>query len=260
MKKSINRTLKWLTIPLVLFGIIQAVHLYAILHPEHFFEHEKKFGSFRVFSTQAIDPSLGDTLKEVSRRLESSEVYSSSDSINIVFASDGLYFTLAGRSPIPRTTGSCILIGGEVQIESNRIFLPAVEMNLAYVLTHESVHVGQHREHGLFMNTFFDFGRHPSWKTEGYAEWISQKDRLGDASSSTFSGLSLLDKAHGNSWVDLGDGYTMPASYLRDRIMVEYLIRIEGMKYSQIMETEISEADLWNRITNAEKSSNGNDG
>lgn len=257
-KKSIKRILKWVACLTLALGLLLAAQLYAVLHPEHFFDYTEEYGSFKIFSSEPISPEFEKILQEVGKRAENSEIHSSDILTKIVLANDGLYFALAGKSQIPRTIGNCIVLGGKVDIDRNRLILPAVEMNLVYIITHEAVHVGQHEEHGLFMNTFFDFGRHPTWKTEGYAEWISQKNRLGDSTASIYSTLILLKQSDGKSWVDLGDGYTMPASYLRNRIMVEYLLKIDGMEYSDIMDTNISEADLWNEITKAEQGSGGN--
>ena len=257
MKKGMRRRFKWLVILLVAAGVIEAVHFHAIFHPELFFEHTEEFGPFRVFSSLPVSPGFEEVLEEVIERLESSEVYSRDHPIKIILATEGLYFTLAGGSPIPRTTGDCIILGGRVDMERNRLVLPAVELNLVYVLAHEAVHVGQHEEHGLFMNTFLDLGRHPSWKTEGYAEWISQKGRLGDGLESISSGLRILERSDGRSWVDLGDGYTMPASYLRDRIMVEYLQKVDGMVYAEMMKANIPESHLWDKIIGFEQGSDG---
>ena len=73
--------------------------------------------------------------------------------------------------------------------------------------------------------------------------------------SSISSGLKLLKQSDENSWLDLGDGYTMPASYLRSRIMIEYLLKVDGKEYSEIMKTAISESDLWGKILQAEQGS-----
>jgi len=55
-----------------------------------------------------------------------------------------------------------------------------------------------------------------------------------------------------------GNGYAMPLNYLRYRTMVEYLIVNKGMTYSEIVETDMSESDLWDKILYVEQGSEGN--
>ncbi len=50
----------------------------------------------------------------------------------------------------------------------------------------------------------------------------------------------------------------MPLNYLRYRTMVEYLIGNKGMTYSEIVETDMSESDLWDKILYVEQGSEGN--
>lgn len=243
--------IKWCLAICLLLIVLSLLQLYLVLHPEHFFEHTLHHGQFEVYADQPINENIKSLLDEALERAKASEVYDANVTHKLVFAGDGLYAKLLGRDELVHAIGNCIISFGRLDVSRNRLVLPHAEMNFVYLLAHEAVHVSQHQHHGLFMNTPLDFGRHPGWKTEGYAEWLSQLPRLNQNPESLSKAVALLDANKDKQpffWIDLGGGYAMPILYLRYRVLFEYLIGVRGMTYLEIIEQDLEPETIMQEV------------
>ena len=190
-------------------------------------------------------------MDDIRDNLIESELHSHELIYNVVIAGDGLYSKIDGIDVFASTIGNCIILGGEVDTKRNRIVLPKLEVNFVYVVTHEAVHCEQHKEYAFFMNTPLNFGRYPSWKIEGYAEWISQKKRIALDPTSISNVIKKIEENKGegeSKWIELGKSYTMPLAYLKDRVLVEYLIQIKDMSYTDIIKGKFEVDELFEEI------------
>ncbi len=110
-------------------------------------------------------------------------------------------------------------------------------VNLVQIITHEGVHSQMYRDYSRFgiMKT-------PSWINEGYAEYISYRM----ARKQPDYELSMLLEKHEKTeayWVRTEYKSMTPKQYIRDRILLEYLIDNKQMSIEEIIDGESIEPE-----------------
>ncbi|MGJ8743033.1 hypothetical protein [Polaribacter sp.] len=105
-------------------------------------------------------------------------------------------------------------------------------LNLVQVVTHEAVHSQMYRDYSKlgFMVT-------PSWINEGYAEYISYY-KTSRQHNYPLSKLFERYQKSNHNWVKTEIGSLTPKQYLRDRILIAYLIDEKNMSIDDIIKDE----------------------
>ena len=105
-------------------------------------------------------------------------------------------------------------------------------MNLIQIISHEGVHSQMYEGHSTlgFMQT-------PAWINEGYCEYISYAP---ERSKKEYSLSTLYDKfkVTDSFWIETEYGCMTPRVYLRDRIIMEYLLDYKQMRIMDIIGDE----------------------
>lgn len=220
---------------LLLFGALQ--------FPCLFIDKQFSYQSFNIHSNNTIELNEGvkGILDSVAHHLSKSAFYDEKQVLNVYFVKGSWYETLIGWFGMKNIASSKFNqhiyigtpdFGNNTLRNSNH---PNDWVNLTQIITHEGVHSQMYPDYSTlgFMQT-------PSWINEGYCEYISyapiRKDPNYDLSK-------LLEKhdATTDFWVKTEYEAMTPKLYLRDRILMEYLI-----DHKQLGIKEIIEADTMN--------------
>ena len=233
---------------MVIYLLVDLFLLFLVHHPEYFYRHSFKYRKFLVYSDESIDKGIEPLLDLSHEQLKCSEIDSDSLIYNVVLSEKNLYGRLIRKNQIAQSVANNIVIKGKVDIKNNRIIRPSLEMNLVYAITHEGVHCQQHEELGLFMKFFMK--KYPTWKIEGYAEWISQNG-IFENSDWIYDKIDMIIDTESKTpfrRVDLNNGYVKPLFYLKSQLLIGYLLDELKMSYSEIIQKEIDEDALFEEI------------
>jgi hypothetical protein len=86
----------------------------------------------------------------------------------------------------------------------------------------------------------------PIWKMEGYPEYIAnQKDLKSKAYNleNSIKKLKEFEEA-GEYWVETEPGQLDPLVYYKGRVMIEYLIDIRHLTFSQIFDKSVKDSEV----------------
>jgi hypothetical protein len=112
---------------------------------------------------------------------------------------------------------------------------------IASILAHEMTHTLSQRRLGIIRSW-----RTPSWKKEGYAEYIGNPRTV-----SLIEDLRTLDSA--------GEGFAVPKRYFEAAILWRYLVDIRKMTFAEIMSNSVvresvdAEMRAWAKTQTGEK-------
>lgn len=215
------RALRWAALGL---GLIAGSYFAVLSYPQPAFAYHVSYRQFDVWSDRPIDAGISTVLDDATRRLKTSELYSSEQRFRIFFCNAtwrmglyGLFQTGTGGLVYSWLTTNAYL--HEADIAHNRIIPPrtrkepmrdAEHRPLSYFIAHEATHVMQARAFGRFAAPLY-----PVWLNEGYADYVG---KAGDFDLT--KNIALL-KAHDpaldyrRSW--LYRGYHLDVAWLMDR-------------------------------------------
>jgi hypothetical protein len=168
--------------------VLSAVFLTALAYvavlafPQPLFANYVAYRNFEVWSDRPIDASIERVLDDASRRLRSSELYSSDQSYRIFICNSRWRLWLYSQTFTAQMGGQAdtwltrnVYIR-EADIASNSIrspgqgpILDAAQRTLSYYIAHEITHVLESATFGRLMML-----QYPQWLLEGYADYVGK--------------------------------------------------------------------------------------
>jgi hypothetical protein len=199
--------------------------------PSVLFAHHVARGPFEVWSDVPIDPAIEGVLDDAERMLAKSPLHDPAMRHHVylcntpirraLFApgkggSFGVTYAIVGHSMLNQS-----------DVASNVVFRDATKHDrrpLSAVIAHERMHALIARRYGTIGSRLL-----PDWKVEGYCEVVA--------------GGSSMDPEEGRKLIHEGkfDG-PGPIRYFRYRLMMQYLLEVEGRGVDEIMRGEFDEA------------------
>jgi hypothetical protein len=239
---------RWKTLArgaLALFlGILAVTVLYLVLlcHPGLFFGHTVSDGAITLHSDAAIPASAERVLKDAENRLNRSQYFrdrpANARPIQVYVCNHKWRFVLfantrynVGGIAYAPLTNNIFLRG--VDFDANRLIGPSGnevpgERTLSYYIAHEVVHTLVADHLGIVAHW-----RLPSWKNEGYADYIAKGNDFDfDEVSAQFRrGERNLDPARSGL-------------YLRYHLLVAYLLDRKGKSAGEMLTQESDQRQL----------------
>lgn len=226
----------------ILISIIVSIVLLigAVQFPKLFIKKAFTYKAFTLYSNDQLDlnESVKNILDSVQSNLKHSEFHRENLKLELYFVQGSLYeklIALFGMNNIASSkfnkhiyTGKPIFDQNVLKKGSNSIEW----LNLIQIISHEGAHSQMYKDHSIvgFMKT-------PSWINEGYAEYISYKP-IRENQNYFLSELFIKYESANDFWVKTEFGSMTPKLYLRDRILIEYLIDIRKMDILSIIEDQ----------------------
>ncbi len=200
--------------------LIAAAFVLLLVYPQVLFAHEVRYKNFTVYSRQPLDHSIYPVLDKVEAQLSASPINDTNLHPKIFLTnSQRLYSLLSlyigwnsfGKA-YPLLPASNVFIN-EADVSRDLVFRKAAtgsQRSLSGVISHEITHLLIRNKFGYVKNITT-----PSWKKEGYAEYVA-----GGSTLDYESGVKLW-KASPND----GTGY----QYFKYHLLVKYLIEQEKL-------------------------------
>ncbi|WP_265793887.1 hypothetical protein [Acetobacter farinalis] len=212
------RILRW---PGLCLGAVVMSYFGVLSYPQPAFAYHTSYRQFDVWSDRPIDAGISTVLDDATRRMSTSELYSSDQKFRVFFCNAtwrlGLYAlfqTKVGGMVYSWLTPN-IYIRNSV-IAENRIVSPrkgpmrdAAHRPLSYFIAHEATHVMQARAFGRFYLPFY-----PTWLNEGYADYVGKAGDFDIADNIRL--LKANDPALDYQQSRLYRGYHLDVAWLMD--------------------------------------------
>jgi hypothetical protein len=129
---------------------------------------------------------------------------------------------------------------GNADFKDNFVELNSYKWNAAQLLAHEMVHCLQYNKLGFWRsNPVADI---PTWKWEGYAEYISRQDA---GQKDLLKNIARFIATEKNNWeINFADGTIAPSVYYDYWTLMQYCMDIKKMSYIQILADTASEQTI----------------
>ena len=214
------------------FLLTAAAFVFLLVYPQILFAHEVRYKNFTVYSRQPLDQSIYTVLDKVDAQLSASPINDTTVEPKIFLTnSQKLYSLLSlyigwnsfGRGyPLLPTNNVFI---NEADVSRDLVFRKAAtgsQRSLSGVISHEITHLHIRRKFGYLRNFTM-----PSWKKEGYAEYVA-----GGSTLDYESGVKLW-KANPND----GTGYR----YFKYYLTVKYLLETDKVTVEDLFNRDIDQ-------------------
>jgi hypothetical protein len=243
LKRRLLRYLLWLSCTVV---VIVAAYGTLLAFPEPLFTHKYSYKNFVIYSRTPIDDRIRAELDVVSQRLAKSEL-NDQTIVHRVFVTGSsswyAFFNGPYRGAMARNYEfhNSIFVPQLDLTSGNIVHFDGKTAPIASILAHEMTHTLSQRRLGIIRSW-----RTPSWKKEGYAEYIGNPRTV-----SLIEDLRTLDSA--------GEGFAVPKRYFEAAILWRYLVDIRKMTFAEIMSNSVvresvdAEMRAWAKTQTGEK-------
>ena len=221
------------------------VLLTVLQFPNLFIEKKIEYGSFILYSNSdlRLSDEMKNILDSVSINLKSSEFYDANQKLDLYFVKVTLYeklIRLFGAKNIASSKFNTHIYTGNPDFKNNVLRKGNHKtewLNLIQIISHEGVHSQMYSDY-----SWLGFMQTPSWINEGYCEYISYSPIR---ESTEYDLANLYDKYANTTdfWVETEYKAMTPKQYVRDRILIEYLIDYYQMDILSIIEDKSLEPE-----------------
>lgn len=252
MKKIIKRTIAGLALSafVMISGLVTI-----IFSPQILFAERMEFQHFTVYCDQEFDFEATQTvLKNAYALVQQSELHDPNFQFKLFFAYGNIFNdieSLQGQGPIARATAGNITFKVPVEMKNNRTLNTRSEVDFTELLAHEMMHVLQAHKYGLI--NYSPVKHPPIWKLEGYPEYVSRSKALHGTDYNLASEIDRymrLEKSSSDGFVEVVKNHFVPAYYYKGRLMIEYLIDVQGFSYDKIVNDDRSEEEVFSEMLN----------
>ena len=248
------KTIKKITLGSLLILLVSvASWLILLFNPSLLYAEKTEYGQITIHHANPLDPAYVEVMDEAISLIKASELYDKDLKIDLSLFQEGLTYTDLVAWYAGKANGYALLnkvgISAKVDFSKNHAFWQweVNDMELRYwglseIIAHELTHTLQNHWDSRFPL------KYPWWKIEGYAEYISRKNRY-ELKKEISRLLSEKNKEHkGLPWVVFEDGTGAPFSYFEATLKIQYLMEVKHLSYLDILSNELSEASVYKEM------------
>ena len=240
MKKQIR---KWMIRIFAITLLIAGILLIIILNPPLTYASKTTYNSYSIYHNKALNPAFTSKLEQATFLLKSSEFYGNELILDICLNDGSIYPTLIKKLQGPafaRGFYNKVILHGTMNCTANYLELNGYKWNLVQLLVHEMTHCLQYKKLGFWKSN--PVANIPTWKWEGYAEYIARQDQN---QKDLLLNINRLQTADKSKWeVVFEDGTIAPKDYYNSWNLVKYCLDIKKMSYEQLLQDKTSESEL----------------
>jgi hypothetical protein len=238
--RRLLRRLVWISVAVV---ILITAYGTVLAFPEPLFAYKYSYKNFVIYSRNPLDDRIRTQLDVVSQRLATSEL-NDPTLVHRVFVAGSpswyAFFNGPYRGAMARNYefNNSIFVTQLDLATEKVVHFDGRTAPIATILAHEMTHTLSQRRLGIIRSW-----RTPSWKKEGYAEYI------GDPRTEPLvEDLRMLESA--------GDDSAVPKRYFEAAILWRYLADVRKMSFAEIMshsvvrEGVVEEMYAWGKAQN----------
>ena len=237
------------TLKKVAFSLLTSVLLASLffvvflLNPSILYAHRTATPHYTIYHNQPLDPTLLSRLEQARTVVQQSSWFDSTLCLNICLNDGSWYPTLVEKLWGPAFAWGFyqnVVLSGEANAEANYLSLNGYKWNLVQLLAHESTHCYQLHQLGFWRAN--PMARYPTWKWEGYAEYVARQRSHYPTLGQQFRQLQQAEKVAPHGWaLSLADSTSVSRDYARYLLLTTYCLDIKKMTYRQLLTDTTSE-------------------
>lgn len=250
-----RKAFKIILILFVVIALIISIPQVILAYPNLLFKENYTYKNFTVLSDRKIEHDLDKKLESISLKLRKTGFYNKEKNIKIIFCHDaGLTGFLDKISLAPvgvgfqHFTGNIYLFNSRIERfrqenakakgEHQKIIKYSYQgFDLDNILMHEMLHKLHSDTLGLWK-----YKRKmppPHWKAEGFAEYYTyQMEKKKDENYNFTERVNL--------YIKYKDSF--PLFYYKSQLLYEYLTEYEQLRFSDIMQDNVTEEQTFDRL------------
>lgn len=249
MRKVLKRILLGAALTTIIsFASIAAL----ILYPQILFAEKTVYKGFNIYSNNPLDDSYKSAIDYTIEVTQTSEIYEPDNQLDIFLCYGSFYNDFDTKIlgfEMAKSIHDNIVLKVPVNFDKNILIGWNSNRNLKKTIAHEAIHFYQMNKYGMMR--FNPVTHPPSWKLEGYPEYVAyQKDIKAHDYDLVHSINKIKDfEKTGEYWFRTEPGQLDPLVYYKGRVMIEYLIDIKGMTYTEILNDTVTEEKVIAEMT-----------
>lgn len=250
---DMNKILKKILIGTALTTIISFVAIATlILYPQILFAEKTVYKDFNIYSNTPLPDTYKSAIDYAIDVLKTSEIYEPNHQLDIFLCHGTIYNDFDTKIlgfAIAKSIHNNLLLKVPVDFDNNILIGWKSNRNLKKTIAHEAMHFYQMNKYGA--KRFSPISHPPAWKGEGYPEYVAyNKDINSGDYDLTHSITRIIEfEKTGEYWFETEPGQLDPLVYYKGRVMVEYLIDIKGMTYTEILDESVTEENVIAEMT-----------
>lgn len=219
-----------------------------LLNPVLLYSHATTYKNCTIYHNKPLSPNIYVLIDKSITNSSVSEIYNEDMRVEICL-NDGSYYPgmverIMGVDVI-RSISNKSVVHGEVCTHDDCMFWKGREVKFSQWLTHSFIHNLQFYKHGFWNSN--PIGRHPDWKWEGYAEYIS----LGENEDLMSVIEKSIDCTGGEyEWTEISAGMGTTARHFRYLAMTKFCFEIKKWNYSTFLDDSTTYEDIYREMTN----------
>ena len=245
LKKIIIRT--FLTTITLFVAVISL-----ILNPQILFAQKAVYHDFAIYSNDKMPDNYKPTIDYAIELIKTSEIYEPHQQLKIFLCEGTMYNAIDTKlfgPAMARCVDDNILLKVRADFTKNILVGTNNKRNLKKTIAHEAMHFYQMKKYGAMK--FNPLNHPPMWKLEGYPEYIANQKELKSSDYDLKNSIKKLIEFErtGEYLIETEPGQFDPLVYYKGRVMIEYLIDIRRLTYSEILNKEFTEEKVINEMT-----------
>lgn len=234
--------LKKIAFSLLTSGLLASiVFVVLLLNPALLYAHRTTTPHYSIYHNRPLDPALLPRLEQARALVQQSSWFDSTLCLNICLNDGSRYPNLVERLWGPAFAWGFyqnVVLNGEAKAQANYLFLNGYKWNLVQLLAHESTHCYQVQQLGFWRAN--PVARYPTWKWEGYAEYVARNHYL--TLGQQVRQFQQAEKAAPQAWaLGLADSTSVSRDYARYLLLTTYCLDVQKMTYRQLLADTTSE-------------------
>jgi hypothetical protein len=225
-------------------GLVAGVVLVILLlNPTLLYAHRTATPHYNIYHNHPLDPALLPRLEQARALGQQSNWFDSTLRLNICLNDGSPYPGLVEKVFGPAFGWSIdrnVVLMGKANSRANYVSFHGYKWNFVQLLAHEAVHCYQLHRLGIWrVNPVIHY---PTWKMEGYAEYVARRGTNYPALRQQIQQLNQAEKATPHGWgITLSDSTHASREYANYLILNAYCLDVKKMTYQQLIADTTSE-------------------
>lgn len=208
-----------------------------------------------IHHSEPLTKSFELNLDKALSLVRQSELYDADFNIQIALNDGSHYPSIMQKIQGPAFGygyANIVVLSASIDPDNDKAYWNGKAWHLPELIAHEMVHTYQYNSFGFKTTTT------ETWKTEGYAEFVSRASRQRSITDD-WEWLQSFNDLNPNNhwgWLEYADGTGVPSIYLEYGLLVRYMMEIEGLTYQELVADKSSQEEVYNRLSNWVDSAN----
>ena len=240
-KKIIKWSLGILALAITVFGILLVI----IFNPSLTYANKTKINNYTVFHNKPLDENLKSVLEKSNDLLKSSELYDPNVKFEVCLNDGSIYPAIIQKILGPAFSYGFynkVVLKSNINCKENYAELNDYHWNLTQLITHEETHCLQFNKLGFWESN--PMGKNPTWKWEGYPEYVSRQGEGEKDLVKNIERLIFCEKTDNNNWIQFPDSTGTVIPYYKNWLLMQYCIEIKKMTYIQVLNDTTNEESI----------------